>query len=245
MVITIEYDSGRVTQFDTGALTTSAPFDGAARRSEGQDAKVVMTRLDLRADLLFKQGDLRVDVWYYSAFPDKPLKTIDDYGFDQPCANLAIATSIVLATARGLERATRILRTSGSATEVVAWRQGSGRWLINGERLRATSMQYGSDSSVSDKTILAINTAYAYHCKHPHAPDAEIANAIGFPNQAYAEMMAKKAKEILEEEAATSECDDEPSGTKGTSLSEEGEGGTIDDALFDVDQDFDDEDEDE
>ena len=58
-------------------------------------------------------------------------------------------------------------------------------------------------------------------------------------------MMAKKAKEILEEEAATSECDDEPSGTKGTSLSEEGEGGTIDDALFDVDQDFDDEDEDE
>lgn len=187
MVVTIEYSNGRVTQFDTGALTSAAPFDAMSKESEGGAARVVMTRLDLRTDLLFTGGDLRIDVWYYSAFPDRPLSSVSDLGFEQACANLASATSVVLATSRGLKGAMRIIQSNGGSERLVAWRQGSGDWLINAAKFDAARAKLYQDATVESNNATAAEMFNILKRSKDDVSEEEAAEAIGYPLEAIQE----------------------------------------------------------
>lgn len=205
MVISIEFRDGRVKEFNTQSLTASDPW-----RCGLEGAKAIVTEFDLRCDLLDfgydgKAGDgapsegLRLDVYYDTlGEKDHASAVVDELRTRSALANHWLAGSITLASPQEMEAASIVTCESCGHAEVVAWRQGPGNWLISGGRFRSMARTCYTDANTTSTNSQAVNIANYLSKASPDLAEEEVARAMGFPYEAYVDVLAAEAAARLD-----------------------------------------------
>ena len=194
MIIAIEYKNGRMKEFDTSAFTTTN-----AMSAGDKTARNVLTELDLRLDLVDKDG-LRLDFYWYDATPQGQSIKIDgltDSMGNPVCLTSAarrLGTSVLLCSREGIKQISRIIVQRANGTANVLWRQGSGDWLINGARFEAQRVLTYTDSNVSSTNSQAVFVFKYMKRANPSMSDKAICDLIGYPLAAYMEIQKEEAK---------------------------------------------------
>lgn len=195
MEISVDFLDGRIVEYNTTSLVPADPLRGVVK-SDG-DAKNYVTEYALRLDLLATAG-LRLDVYYNTLGDDSSGDRVDMTDELGPVADgrprlVAAATRrirgvIYLLSSQELESASYILvRRCGEAV-AVAWRQGSGNWLIDGMRFARMARQVYSDAQITSKNAQeAIMMNYLNNAM-PTLSEEELAALTGYPLEAWEEI---------------------------------------------------------
>lgn len=195
MEISVDFLDGRVVEYNTTSLVPADPLKGAVR-SDG-DAKNYVTEYALRLDLLSTAG-LRLDVYYNTLGNDSSGDRVDmsDELGPMPdgkprlvsAATRRIRGVVYLLSPQELQSASYILvRRCGEAV-AVAWRQGSGNWLIDGMRFARMARQVYSDAQITSKNAQeAIMMNYLNNAM-PTLSEEELAGLTGYPLEAWEEI---------------------------------------------------------
>lgn len=200
MIIAVEFKNGRIKEFDSTAFTTSN-----AMNAGDKTARNVLTELDLRIDLIETEG-LRLDFYWYDATPHGKKVEIDglvDSNGNQVCLDTAsrrLGTSVLLCNAEGIKAISRIIVYRANGSVDALWRQGSGDWLINGARFEAQRVISYTDANVTSKNT-QVTTVFSYlKAAHPDMSDAAICKMIGYPIEAYQEIMLEETRNAPKED---------------------------------------------
>lgn len=206
MIISIEFRDGRVKEFNTQSLTAADPWKCGL-----EGARAIVTEFDLRCDLLdFGSGGgeegLRLDIYYDTlGEKDHASALLDDVAAQSALANHWLAGSVNLASPEEMRRASIVTCESAGRAEVVAWRQGTGNWLISGGRFRAMARTCYTDANTTSTNSQAVMIANYLAKASPGLDEADIARAMGFPYEAYVDVLTSEAAARLDEDAPLSE----------------------------------------
>lgn len=203
MEISVDFEDGRIREYNTSSFTSAEPFK---RRVAGEPGDCnLVTEFDLRLDLMPAAG-LRLDVYFNTAY-DQAHSNVDmtdelsympgthvPAGLGAVERRLGPATTrrfshcVFLLTKDELEKASYILvRRCGEAV-VAAWRQGSGKWLINGQRFADISRQVYSDAQTTSRNAQELIIMNYLANAYPTLSDEERAAMTGYPLEAYEEI---------------------------------------------------------
>lgn len=196
MEISVDYMDGRVVEFNTSDFVASDPFKKQIVRDDPKASNVV-TEFQLRLDLLAEEG-LRMDVYYYtmgSLERSDSVDLTDELGERQgggrwvvPAGTRRVEGVIYLLNKDDLEGAAYILVRRCSETIPVAWRQGSGNWLIDGMRFSRTAREVYSDSNITSRNQQESVMMRYLHDAYPSLPEEELAGLTGYPYAAWQEI---------------------------------------------------------
>lgn len=195
MEISVDFLDGRIVEYNTTSLVPSDPLKGSV--SGDVTAKNYLTEYNLRLDLLETSG-LRLDVYYNTISDVGQGDTIDltpelgtkpdGSGWVVPAATRRIQGVIYLLSPEELEGASYILvRRCGEAI-AVAWRQGSGNWLIDGMRFARMARQVYSDAQITSKNSQEAIMMNYLHNALPTLSEEEHASLTGYPLAAWEEI---------------------------------------------------------
>ena len=200
MVVTIEFTSGRMCEYNTSTFCASDPW------SETRAGRpVVACEFDLRLDLLMSQGELRLDVIRHALRPEGARVELGEYsGRDGGHPSMVVASriptvSMTLASKEEMALASVVYVSSAGAHKPVAWRQGTGGdgeagWLINGVKFESVRRLYYSDTMMSSTSSAAVKLfRYLRNTLPENVMDEAISEVIGFPHDAIKEVMANEA----------------------------------------------------
>ena len=205
MIVTMEMTDGRVREFNLGSLCTPDPWGDKRGGSV-----VVATELDLRLDLMERDArarpgreQLRLDVTRHVASPRGgagPTVELGEYldARGRPARMQAAerlpSVSVILAGPAELETTSVIYVSSSGQHKAVAWRQGSGNWLINGTRFEAARRLFYTDSQTTSTSSQACRLFnYVLRSGGEAMTPEDAAEMIGFPYEAIAEAMEAEA----------------------------------------------------
>lgn len=211
MVITIEFTSGRMCEYNTSTFCASDPW------SETRAGRpVVACEFDLRLDLLMREGDLRLDVIRHALRPAEGERIeLEEYsGRDERHPTLTVAsrmptTSILIASKAEMRNASVVYVSSAGAHKPVAWRQGTGEpgdagWLINGVKFESVRRLYYSDAIMSSTSAAAVRLfRYLRNSLPDQVADADIAEVMGFPLESLEEVRRREAANAEAESVVT------------------------------------------
>ncbi|MDO4596644.1 MAG: hypothetical protein Q4B30_06760 [Coriobacteriaceae bacterium] len=206
MVIAVEYQSGRIKEFDTTS------FQGQVPLPTGRAARNAMTEFDLRLDRLEQDG-LVLDVFWYDLGSSTERRTLDDSPDTRGrCATLPIAPrragfSVQLINPEILESVSRIIVTRAGGQVQAAWRQGRGNWLILGSLFEAQKTLTYTDPTITSTNAQATRMlSYLTNACPLQDPD-DLCRSFGFPPQAMREVESFEASQSdpsFSEESPTS-----------------------------------------
>lgn len=215
MEISVDFLDGRIVEYNTTSLVPSDPFKGTV--ASDMTAKNYLTEYNLRLDLLETSG-LRLDVYYNTIgevgqgdsidLTDELGRKGDGSAWVVPAATRRIQGVIYLLSPEELESASYILvRRCGEAIPV-AWRQGSGNWLIDGMRFARMARQVYSDALITSKNSQeAIMMNYLNNAL-PTLSEEELANLTGYPIAAWEEIRDMETANARDAMTDTVELDD-------------------------------------
>ena len=214
MIVTMEMTDGRMREFNLSSMCTSDPW-GDKRGGQA----VVSTELDLRLDLMERDArvrpgreTLRLDVIRHVARlrgASPQTAALDDYmdSRGRPArvqvAERLPSVTLMLAGPEELAMTSVIYVSSSGQHKAVAWRQGSGNWLVNGTRFEAARRLFYTDSqttSTSSQACRLFNYVMRSAGADGEVSPEEAAELIGFPYAAI--------EEAMEAEAANAGLDD-------------------------------------
>lgn len=207
MIVTMEMTDGRVREFNLGSMCTPDPW-GDKRGGQA----VVSTELDLRLDLMERDArarpgheTLRLDVIRHVARlrgASSQTVALDEYTDSRgrqarlPAADRLPSVSLVLAGPEELAMTSVIYVSSSGQHKAVAWRQGSGNWLVNGTRFEAARRLFYTDSQTTSTSSQACRL-FSYVMRSAGADGElspeEAAEMIGFPYAALEEAIESEA----------------------------------------------------
>lgn len=216
MEIAIDYDDGRIREFNTGTYVPGGTL-GTVPGEKG--ARNFLTEFDLRLDNLETKG-LRLDV-YFNCFGSGDEQTVDmgqeifgkesHRSYRVPVAKRYLRGVIMIATPAELEGACLIVARRCQESVTVAWRQGSQGWLVDGQAFARMARQVYTDAKVtSTNAQLLTMVRYAAHA-NPTLDLSEVVPLTGVPYDAYIEV---EGQEALNRRPAT-ECAREADGEEG------------------------------
>ena len=200
MRVSVQYLSGKVTEFNLETFCDPNPFD-----DRGYAGKNIMTELDLRLDLLEAEG-LRLDVyWYNSVVDEQTVKTIDadvHASREIPLAGREAGRFIRLIALKELDDIAKIAVDG----EVVVWRQDD--CLINAIKFTTQEMICCSGENTSiNARVLEI-----YHYLrniYPERTDEEICQMFGYPSVAFQKILLAEQAQMQSDEDESSQNDTE------------------------------------
>lgn len=233
MLIGIEYKNGRVKEFDPNTYTSNEAMAGASRGTGG--AKNAVTEFDLRLDRIEEDG-LRLNIYWHDTVNNKGQMQLEDvFTLEGEHAVIDVASrrpgcTIMVANKRTLEQISSIRVHYAGGAEQVAWRQGSGDWLIKGTLFNAQRVLSYTDATTTSINAQAVSVFRYLRAAHPSLSDAEICSMMGYPEDAYREIRAEESAQVVAEsrghlpvaEGALPE-DGEPVGAPSVERPEEGE----------------------
>ena len=209
MVITIEFTSGRMCEYNTSTFCAPDPW------SETRAGRpVVACEFDLRLDLLMSQGDLRLDVIRHALRPEGGRVELAEYsGRDGGHPSMVLSSriptvSMMLASKEEMAQASVVYVSSAGAHKPVAWRQGTGGegeagWLINGVKFESVRRLYYSDAVMSSTSSAAVKLfRYLRNTLPEQVADEAISEVIGFPYEAIREVIANEMANAVAESVA-------------------------------------------
>lgn len=219
MLIGIEYKDGRVKEFDPNAYTSNEAMVGVDR-----SAKNAVTEFDLRLDRLEEDG-LRLNIFWHDTTKKKSTVTLDGVlNENGQLAEIDVASrrpgcTIMVANKSALEQISSIRVHYAGGGEQVAWRQGSGDWLIKGTLFNAQRVLSYTDATTTSINAQAVSVFRYLRAAHPTLSDAEICEMMGYPEEAYREIRAEESAQVIAEsrghlpvaDGALPEDDAEPS----------------------------------
>lgn len=202
MIISVEYNNGRIKEFDPSTFTTSQalPQQSAGSRS-------IMTEFDLRVDEIEKRG-LCLDMWWYDITDSvgkvslNDVVTCDGDSVDLDIAGRQRGASVTLVTPEGMNLVSRVVvyRAGGSST--VAWRQGSQNWLINGAKFDAARILAYSDGNTVSSNLQALKLYNYLRATNPDMDDEAVSESFGYPLECIEEIIQNETKaEEMERDA--------------------------------------------
>lgn len=191
MEISVDFDDGRIREFNTQTYAAAEPFKGAVPNERG--ARNFVTEFDLRLDLL-SNGFLRLDL-FYDTFGDSHPSTVvlkDDISSDPELKVVAavkhVCGSVFLLTEKELAHARYILVRRCGEPVAAAWRQGSGDWLIDGQRFAMAARQVYSDAQVTSRNAQELIMVNYLSNAYPDLSEEEVCEMTGYPHEAYLEL---------------------------------------------------------
>lgn len=195
MQVSVDFEDGRICEFNLDTFTASEPYKYNNDRP-GKLNVNVCTEFHLRLDLLRTSG-LRVDV-YYNGFGEGGEDTLPLDGCEWadgkprriPYARRHVMQTIQLVSQEELECATCILVRRCGEVVRAAWRQGSGRWLIDGQAFARCSREVYTDAAVTSINAQEMIMLNYLHRAYPDAGDEDVAAMTGFPVEAVEEIAA-------------------------------------------------------
>lgn len=196
MEISVDFEDGRIREFNTNTFTSADPF--RKRNPKDPSEETILTELDLRLDLLETDG-LRLDIYTNSISRGQPveLNVVESLGHEGEGSTAQVAARhiysvVYLISPAELADATNILVQRCGVTTAVAWRQGSGGWLINGMRFARLAREVYTDAQVvSTNTQLMRMMRYLKNA-NPDVSPLDLVGLTGFPYEAYAEALAQE-----------------------------------------------------
>lgn len=266
MEVSVDYMDGRITEFNTSDFVPGDPLKGAV--ASDRRAKNFVTEFVLRMDLLETEG-LRMDI-YYNTFGSRSESDVVDMTAEAgpkgdgsartaPVAVRRLQGVVYLLTPEELEGAAYILVRRCSETIEVAWRQGSGHWLIDGMRFARTAREVYSDANITSRNQKVSIMMNYLNNAYPALGEADLCNYTGYPMGAWEEIRDMESANLsaaVEDEGDWADGDgplENGSGEGGddpTWAAEEDAAGVPDadgdeepDSLIPDDQEFEDEDE--
>lgn len=238
MEISVDFEDGRIREFSTSTFTASDPFRGRNPRDPSEET--ILTELDLRLDLLETDG-LRLDIYTDTISRGQPeeLDVIEELGHDGERGTAQVSarhiySTVYLISPSELASATNILVQRCGVTTAVAWRQGSGAWLINGMRFARLAREVYTDAQVVSTNTQVMRMMRYLKNAYPDESPMDLVELTGFPYEAYAEASAQEG--MNEGDDATSLAD-----VPGPAGGAAGRGD--DEPLMDLDADFEEDDE--
>lgn len=213
MRITVFYQSGKVSEFNTETFTTPEPFKG-----EGGGGANVATEFNLRLDKLETEG-LMLEVFWYNALIDKyAMESVDgDTGRSIFHAGREPGRFVRLVSERELNDIAKICVDG----EMVVWRQGDD--VINAIKYFNQEILCYSDE-VTRSVNAKVMTLYDYLKRvHPLATDEEVAQMLGYPYRAFLRVREAELAQVNGEEAFDG-TPEETDGEDGVKLDGEDDG---------------------
>lgn len=202
MVISVEYDDGRIREFDTGAFTPTNPFKGVDGQGSRSDNYV--TEFDLRVDLLEEEG-LRLDIYYNTLMQGAKPDTLLVQGMGKkedkrnpvrvPAAKHNVWGVFYLISQEEMEHVVLIMVKRCDSATVVAWRQGSQNWLINGQKFNALTRQFYTDAKFTSTNDTLLRLMARLSLIHPDVAEEDLVALTGFPFAAYEEVLDQMVSE--------------------------------------------------
>lgn len=199
MKIAVDYTNGRIKEFDLTIFTNNDAIRNGERAS-----KNVTTELDLRLDRIEQDG-LRLDLFWHDLAKAEQKVELDgvrdqnNNTMSAPEARKRVATSVKLLTPKELEGAARIIVERAQERLLVAWRQGSNKWLINGLLFDIQRQLMYSDANTISINRQAYKTFQALRKQADSSiTDAEVAESMGYPYEAYLEVLKQEYIEAVE-----------------------------------------------
>lgn len=198
MLIAVEYKDGRIKEFDANAFTSNEAMVGPDRR-----AKNALTEFDLRLDRIEEDG-LRLNIFWHDASREKGRVALDDTVDEQGRkvelkeAYRRAGVSIMIANKAVLGSISRIIVYRANQPVQVAWRQGTGDWLIKGSLFEAQRVLTYSDANTTSLNAQAL-IVYRYLEKaNPLLSPEEICAVMGYPVEAYLEVKGDEESQVLD-----------------------------------------------
>ncbi len=188
MIIALEYRSGRIKEFDTSSFTSPE-----ALRAMERGARNSITEFDLRLDKLDTDG-LFLDVFWHDLATSSATRVLSDtpdadgYAIEMPIAQRRPGCSIRIANSAVMQDVARIVVQRAGTSDIVAWRQGTGNWLINGSRFSIMRALTYTDASTTSINATAIRMYGYLHAVYPDMTPKEICDLMGYPYEAYDEV---------------------------------------------------------
>lgn len=194
MEISVDFADGRIREFNTGSFTASDPFSGADPSDVTRSCFV--TEFDLRLDLIDTEG-IRLDIYYdtLSLEPGAGATLGDDpgraEGVSAQIAERRAHGSVYLVSREELLHASYIMVRRCGQVVAVAWRQGTGNWLINGQKFSRVAREIYSDAQVTSLNAQLVGMVGALRAMRPETPEAELVEMTGYPYDAWQEISAQ------------------------------------------------------
>lgn len=198
MEISVDYDDGRVREFNTSDYTT---MPRGSVIPEEPDAVNFVTELDLRLDRLKEEG-LRLDI-YMNLFGWSTGESIDfteELGLraNKERRMVKIATrylygTVQLISAEELRDASYILVRRCGVSIPVAWRQGSGQWLVDGMAFAKTAREIYTDPRVTSTNAQAVVMMHYLTRAHPDMDIHDLVEMTGFMYEAFREAESQES----------------------------------------------------
>ena len=179
MIITIDGKNGRMRELsvDPAGLTPGSIQD----RMIGHTA-------DLRLDLIEETGELRLDLFWYSYEAAADTRYLDDEAMDIPLASRRLGRSILIIAKDEMEDVSKITVQRGGERTAALWRQGTGDWLIRGTAFEAAEVQCYRDARTASVNSRVYNLVNYLSKARPELTSGQIAELIGFPEEAVDEV---------------------------------------------------------
>lgn len=210
MKIAVDYTNGRIKEFDLTIFTNNDAIRNGERAS-----KNVTTELDLRLDRLEEDG-LRLDLFWHDLAKANETVALDGVKdqnhnpMSAPQARKRVATTVKLLTPRELEGAARIIVERAQEKILVAWRQGSNKWLINGVLFDIQRQLTYNDANTISLNRQAFKTfEYLRRQADESVHDSEIAAMMGYPYEAYLEVLKQEYRDTVESNEELNDLTDE------------------------------------
>ena len=191
MEISVDFDDGRIREFNTQTYAAAEPFKGVVPGERG--ARNFVTEFDLRLDLL-NEGSLRLDLFYDTFGDSRPGTVVLQDGI-APDPELKIVAAVrhvcgcvFLLTEKELAHARYILVRRCGEPVAAAWRQGSGDWLIDGQRFAMAARQVYSDAQVTSRNAQELIMVNYLSNAYPDLSEEEVCAMTGYPYEAYLEL---------------------------------------------------------
>lgn len=209
MIVAADYRDGRIREFDLSLFTSPNAMTAFDRGSVN-----IATAVDLRLDRLDEDG-LRLDYFWYDVVKSREQKTLDGVedqdgeAVSVPAAPRRAAYSVTLLEPFELTDVVRVTVHRAGQPIQAAWRQGSGNWLINGVAFDAARVIAYSDSGIVSMNKQAYSV-HSYLMKaNPELTTEEAAVAMGYPPEAFAELIEDEMSQSVDDEEATGEREED------------------------------------
>lgn len=197
MEISVDFDDGRVREFNTAAYITNEGFAGMA--PEDPAARNFVTEFEVRLDKMGDESGLWLEV-YYNTLNAGNEKEVDlsDRGIERPvpAATHRIGGVVCILSAEEFRHAVLILVRRCGEVVTAAWRQGSGMWLINGQRFAVKMREIYSDANTTSKNAQELQMVGYLRNAYPTAREEDLVAATGYPYDAFLELRELELRNV-------------------------------------------------
>lgn len=196
MIIAVEYRNGRIKEYDASGFVPTE-----ASRGRSGASRNVVTEYDLRLDRIADDGLVLDIYWHDQELPgagSRPVEdAIDEHGkaVALPRAPRRAGVTVTIVNQEVLEEVARIIVWRANGSVQAAWRQGKGNWLVNGAMFEAQRVLTYTDAQTTSLNGQATFVHDYLANAHPELDEGEITAMMGYPLEAYQEIVGEEGSQ--------------------------------------------------